>query len=36
MQYGKPGERPDTDRNIARVGLPAADPVHGAGAIALL
>ncbi len=29
MQYGKPGERPGTDRNIARVLLPAADPVHG-------
>ena len=37
MQYGKPGERPGTDRNIARVGLPAGDPVRGAGgAIALL
>ena len=31
MQYGKPGERPGTDRNIARVLLPAADPVHGPG-----
>ena len=29
MQYGKPGERPGTDRNIARVGLPAGDPVRG-------
>jgi uncharacterized protein YjlB len=29
MNYGKPGERPGTDRNIARVGLPARDPVHG-------
>jgi len=36
MQYGKPGERPDTDRNIARVALPAADPVRGAAALALL
>jgi uncharacterized protein YjlB len=37
MQYGKPGERPGTDRNIARAGLPTADPVRGAaGAIALL
>ena len=37
MQYGKPGERPGTDRNIARVGLPAGDPVRGGGgAIALL
>jgi uncharacterized protein YjlB len=33
MQYGKPGERPGTDRDIARVGLPAADPVRGAGAL---
>jgi uncharacterized protein YjlB len=33
MQYGKPGERPGSDRNIARVGLPAADPVRG-GALA--
>jgi len=29
MQYGKPGERPAADARIARVGLPAADPVHG-------
>ena len=36
MQYGKPGERPGTDRNIARVGIPAADPVRGGGAIALV
>jgi uncharacterized protein YjlB len=26
---GKPGERPRTDRNIARVPLPQADPVRG-------
>ena len=31
MRYGKPGERPGTDRNIARVPLPGADPVRGAG-----
>src|SRR6185369_3070676 len=24
MQYGKPGERPETDRSIAGVGVPAA------------
>ena len=37
MRYGKPGERPGTDRNIARVGLPPGDPVRGGtGAIALL
>jgi uncharacterized protein YjlB len=29
MQYGKPGERPGTDRSVARVPLPGADPVHG-------
>jgi uncharacterized protein YjlB len=29
MQYGKPGERPGTDRNIAAVPAPAAHPVHG-------
>jgi uncharacterized protein YjlB len=29
MQYGKPGERPGTDRAIARVSLPTGDPVRG-------
>jgi uncharacterized protein YjlB len=29
MQYGKPGERPNTDRNIARVDRPLRDPVSG-------
>lgn len=29
MCYGKPGERPRTDENIARVSLPATDPVFG-------
>ncbi len=29
LNYGKPGERPQTDRNIARVPLPKADPVYG-------
>jgi uncharacterized protein YjlB len=28
--YGKAGERPRTDDNIARVALPQADPVYGA------
>lgn len=28
--YGKPGERPRTDGNIARVPLPPLDPVYGA------
>jgi uncharacterized protein YjlB len=32
MQYGKPGERPETDRNVANVALPAGDPVHGRAA----
>jgi uncharacterized protein YjlB len=29
MKYGKPGERPRVDENIARVALPATDPVFG-------
>jgi uncharacterized protein YjlB len=29
MNYGKPGERPRSDRNIAKVSLPATDPVLG-------
>ena len=29
MNYGKPGERPATDRNIANVALPRTDPVYG-------
>jgi uncharacterized protein YjlB len=29
MNYGKPEERPRTDRSIAAVPLPEADPVHG-------
>lgn len=29
MKYGKPGERPRADENIARVALPATDPVFG-------
>ena len=29
MNYGKPGERPQTDKNIAAVPLPKADPVYG-------
>jgi uncharacterized protein YjlB len=28
---GKPGERPEADRRIARVPLPAADPIQGSG-----
>jgi uncharacterized protein YjlB len=27
--YGKPGERPRSDENIARVPMPTADPVFG-------
>jgi uncharacterized protein YjlB len=27
--YGKPGERPRADQNIARVPIPPADPVYG-------
>jgi uncharacterized protein YjlB len=29
--HGKEGERPEADRAIARVPLPAADPVYGRG-----
>ena len=27
--YGRPGERPKTDKNIARVGRPTSDPLYG-------
>jgi uncharacterized protein YjlB len=30
MCYGKPGQRPRADENIARVPLPETDPVYGA------
>jgi len=30
MNYGKPGERPNADRNIERVALPKLDPIYGA------
>ena len=29
MNYGKEGERPEADKNIARVPLPPTDPVYG-------
>lgn len=29
MQYGKPGERPQTDQNIKSVPLPGTDPIYG-------
>ena len=29
LNYGKPGERPDTDCNIARVPVPKKDPIYG-------
>jgi uncharacterized protein YjlB len=29
LNFGKVGERPETDRNIARVAVPATDPVEG-------
>ena len=29
MNYGKPGERPQADKNISRVPLPTLDPVLG-------
>jgi len=31
MNYGKAGERPGADENIARVPLPETDPVYGSG-----
>lgn len=31
MNYGKPGERPKADRNIAAVPLPDTDPLSGKG-----
>ncbi len=31
INYGKSGERPQADRNIARVPLPKLDPVYGPG-----
>ena len=30
MNYGKEGERPEADENIANVPLPSSDPVYGA------
>jgi uncharacterized protein YjlB len=30
MNYGNLGERPQTDKNIAEVGVPVSDPVFGA------
>lgn len=29
MNYGRPGERPKSDQNIAKVPLPTTDPVYG-------
>lgn len=29
LNFGKPGERPDADRRIARLALPDTDPVEG-------
>ena len=29
MNYGRPGERPRADKNIARVPLPKMDPIYG-------
>jgi uncharacterized protein YjlB len=31
MNYGRPGERPRADENIAAVAVPGTDPVYGAG-----
>jgi uncharacterized protein YjlB len=35
LNYGKPGERPGTDNNIAKVALPDTDPVYGETGILL-
>ena len=35
MNYGKSGERPGADENIARVPLPGNDPVYGAEGVLL-
>lgn len=29
MNYGRDGERPETDRNIEKVALPDKDPIYG-------
>lgn len=29
MQYGKPGERPQTNQNVRSVPMPETDPVYG-------
>ncbi len=29
MNFGKPGERPNADKNIAKIPLPVTDPVYG-------
>ena len=36
MNYGKPGERPQADQNIAQVGMPERDPVLGEGGLLAL
>jgi len=33
MKYGKSGERPGADKNIAEVELPKKDPVYGDGGL---
>lgn len=33
MNYGKPGERPGTDQNIAMLSIPDTDPVFGKGVL---
>ena len=37
VQYGKPGERPRTDKTISSLAIPSLDPVSGsAGPLAAL
>ena len=33
MNYGKEGERPQADQNIAKVPMPTSDPVYGPGGV---
>ena len=33
MMSGKPGERPEADRNITEVSMPTSDPVFGVGGL---
>jgi uncharacterized protein YjlB len=36
MNYGRPGERPRTDKNIANLPLPKSDPVYGPAGLVIM